>query len=164
MIDRMAIDEQLSDDAADRLRARGLRVTAPRVGVLGAVERFPHADAETVTRLVRASLGTVSTQAIYDVLHALTDAQLLRRIEPAGSAARYETRVGDNHHHMICRECGVVVDVECFGPAGAPCLTPDSTHDFVVDEAEVTFWGLCRQCRSDSDGSPLPDSTKKENG
>ncbi|WP_166356263.1 Fur family transcriptional regulator [Phytoactinopolyspora limicola] len=133
----------------DRLRAAGLRVTAPRLGVLTALEREPHADADTVARHVRAALGAVSTQAVYDVLHALTEAGLLRRIEPAGSAARYETRVGDNHHHLVCRSCGVVVDVECSGDA-VPCLTPEPAHGFVVDEAEVTFWGLCPTCTSES--------------
>ncbi|SDR97089.1 Fur family transcriptional regulator [Jiangella sp. DSM 45060] len=142
----MPTDEQLRDDAAVRLRAAGLRVTAPRVGVLVALERESHADADTVARHVRGSLGAVSTQAVYDVLHALTEAGLLRRIEPAGSAARYETRVGDNHHHMICRGCGVIADVDCSG--AAPCLAPEHTHGFVLDEAEVTFWGLCPACQS----------------
>ncbi|NED94543.1 transcriptional repressor [Phytoactinopolyspora alkaliphila] len=129
----------------ERLRAAGLRVTAPRLGVLNALETEPHADADTVARHVRASLGTVSTQAVYDVLHALTDAGLLRRIEPAGSPALYETRVGDNHHHLVCRSCGVVVDVECSG-AAVPCLIPEPRHGFTIDEAEVTFWGLCPTC------------------
>lgn len=137
--------EKLRDDAASRLRAAGLRVTAPRVGVLVALERESHADADTVARHVRASLGAVSTQAVYDVLHALTEAGLLRRMEPAGSTARYETRVGDNHHHLICRGCGVIVDVDC--PGAAPCLAPAHTHGFVLDEAEVTFWGLCPDCK-----------------
>lgn len=144
----MRTDEQLRDDAASRLRAAGLRVTAPRVGVLVALERESHADADTVARHVRSSLGAVSTQAVYDVLHALTEAGLLRRMEPAGSTARYETRVGDNHHHMICRGCGVIVDVDCSGEAPAPCLAPTHTHGFVLDEAEVTFWGLCPECQS----------------
>lgn len=141
----MPPDEQLRDDAASRLRVAGLRVTAPRVGVLVALEHESHADADTVARHVRSSLGAVSTQAVYDVLHALTEAGLLRRIEPAGSTARYETRVGDNHHHMICRGCGVIVDVDCSGEA--PCLAPAHTHGFMLDEAEVTFWGLCPDCR-----------------
>ncbi|WP_116946919.1 Fur family transcriptional regulator [Jiangella endophytica] len=141
----MPTDEELRDDATSRLRAAGLRVTAPRVGVLVALERESHADADTVARHVRGSLGAVSTQAVYDVLHALTEAGLLRRIEPAGSTARYETRVGDNHHHMICRGCGVIVDVDCSGLA--PCLAPAHPHGFLLDEAEVTFWGLCPECQ-----------------
>ncbi|WP_084469450.1 Fur family transcriptional regulator [Jiangella gansuensis] len=145
----MTTDEQLRDDAAARLRAAGLRVTAPRVGVLVALERESHADADTVARQVRASLGAVSTQAVYDVLHALTEARLLRRIEPAGSPARYETRVGDNHHHMVCRGCGVIVDVDCSG--AAPCLVPAHAHGFDIDEAEVTFWGRCPSCQASQD-------------
>lgn len=133
----------------ERLRAAGLRVTAPRLGVLAALEQHPHADADTVSQHVRASLGTVSTQAVYDVLNALSDAGLVRRIAPAGSPARYETRVGDNHHHLVCRSCGVVVDVDCSGEA-VPCLTPDPPQGFVVDEAEVTFWGLCPTCSTDN--------------
>lgn len=135
------------EGAAGRLREAGLRVTAPRVGVLVALEALPHPDADTVAQHVRASLGAVSTQAVYDVLHALTDAGLVRRIEPAGSSARFETRVGDNHHHLVCRGCGVVVDVDCTGDA-VPCLVPQPAHGFVVDEAEVTFWGLCPSCQS----------------
>lgn len=132
---------------ADRLRAAGLRVTAPRVSVLDALEDHPHGDADTIAHVVRERLGAVSTQAVYDVLHALTDAGLLRRVEPAGSPARYETRVGDNHHHVICRSCGAMDDVDCESDA-VPCLLPSSNHGFVVDEAEITFWGLCPTCQS----------------
>lgn len=156
-------DDLLRDDAAERLRSHGLRVTAPRVGVLVALEHAPHSDAETVATQVRSSLGAVSTQAVYDVLRALTEARLVRRIEPAGSSARYETRVGDNHHHMVCRSCGVVVDVECSGDA-VPCLTPEPAHGFAVDEAEVTFWGLCPSCRADDLPTSPPDSTYEETG
>lgn len=113
--------------------------------MLAALEAEPHADADTVARRVRASLGAVSTQAVYDVLHALTAAGLLRRIESVGSTARYETRVNDNHHHLVCRRCGVIVDVECSGDA-LPCLIPEPNHGFVVDEAEVVFRGLCPTC------------------
>lgn len=153
-------DDQLHAEIAARLRAHGLRVTAPRIGVVMALERTPHADADTVARQVRESLGAVSTQAVYDVLHALTEARLVRRIEPAGSPARYETRVGDNHHHMVCRECGVVADVECAGEA-VPCLNPGPTHGFVVDEAEVTFWGTCARCHT---SESTETSLIKENG
>lgn len=128
------------------LRERGLRVTAPRVAVLGAIGRLPHATADTLLTAVRTDLPTVSVQAVYDVLHALTGAGLLRRIEPAGHAARYERRVGDNHHHIVCRSCGALADVDC-AVGHAPCLTPASTRGFTVEAAEVTYWGLCPACR-----------------
>lgn len=124
----------------------GLRVTAPRVAVLGAVAAHPHSDADEIAAAVRSELGSVSTQAVYDVLKACVGAGLLRRIEPAGSPARYETRIGDNHHHLVCRSCGAVTDIECVVGA-APCLEPSDDHGYVVDEAEVTFWGLCSDCR-----------------
>ncbi|MGV9616566.1 Fur family transcriptional regulator [Nocardia xishanensis] len=129
------------------LRSAGLRVTAPRVAVLNAVAARPHSDADLVAATVRETLGSVSTQAVYDVLHACVRAGILRRIEPAGSPARYETRIGDNHHHLVCRNCGTVVDVDCV-VGSAPCLEPLNDHGFVVDEAEVVFWGLCPTCRS----------------
>lgn len=131
--------------ASDRLSRVGLRVTAPRVAVLDAIGEGDHLDADTVARRVRDRLGAVSTQAVYDVLRVLTTSGLLRRIEPAGSPALYENRVADNHHHLVCRSCGTVLDVDCVaGPA--PCLDPSDTRGFVVDEAEVTFWGLCSAC------------------
>ncbi|WP_159798669.1 Fur family transcriptional regulator [Puerhibacterium puerhi] len=130
---------------AEQLRGAGLRVTAGRVAVLEAVAGVPHATADDVVRTVREALGSVSVQAVYDALHALTEARLLRRIEPAGHPARYERRVGDNHHHVVCRSCGVVADVDCT-VGHAPCLTPSSDHGFVIDLAEVTYWGLCPQC------------------
>ena len=129
------------------LRQAGLRVTAPRVAVLAAIQPGVHLDADAVARLVRTRLGSVSTQAVYDVLRVLTDAGLLRRIEPAGSSARYERRVGDNHHHLICRTCGEVTDVDCAVGA-APCLTPAADAGFLVDEAEVLYWGICATCRT----------------
>jgi Fur family ferric uptake transcriptional regulator len=132
------------DDTA-LLRSHGLRVTSPRVAVLDALHRTPHADADTVLRLVRERVPSVSVQAVYDVLGALTAAGLLRRIEPAGHAARYERRVGDNHHHVVCRGCGAIDDVDCV-VGHSPCLTPSSTSGFAVDTAEVTFWGLCPAC------------------
>ncbi|MFG1797413.1 Fur family transcriptional regulator [Nocardia sp. NPDC049149] len=134
-------------DARAQLRAAGLRVTAPRIAVLDAVAATPHADADRVAAAVRENLGSVSTQAVYDVLRACVHAGLLRRIEPAGSAARYETRAGDNHHHLVCRACGTVVDIDCVVGA-APCLEPGDDHGFAIDEAEVVFWGLCPACRS----------------
>lgn len=136
------------DDAAERLRDRGLRATASRVAVLRAVgELDGHPDTAAIVARVRAVLGTVSTQAVYDCLAALTRAGLLRRIEPAGSPARYETRVGDNHHHVVCRVCGVTHDIDCAVGA-APCLTPSEASGFLVDEAEVTFWGVCPDCQA----------------
>jgi Fur family ferric uptake transcriptional regulator len=128
------------------LRGRGLRVTGPRLAVLAAVARLPHADTLTVLTEVRRSVPAVSVQAVYDVLRALTDAGLVRRIEPAGHAARYERRVGDNHHHVVCRGCGTLADVDCATGA-APCLEPIAAHGFTIDTAEVTYWGLCPACQ-----------------
>ncbi len=142
-----------TETAREQLRAAALRVTRPRVAVLEAVRVHPHADADTIAATVREQLGTVSTQAIYNVLHALTEAELLRRIEPAGSPARYETRVGDNHHHVVCRRCGAMDDVDCAIGA-APCLEASNAHGFLVDEAEVTFWGLCPRCQSAVSATP----------
>ncbi|WP_455566171.1 Fur family transcriptional regulator [Nocardia fluminea] len=127
------------------LRAASLRVTAPRLAVLTAVHQHPHTDTDTILSRVRATLGAVSQQAVYDVLRALTSAGLLRRIQPMGTVARYETRVGDNHHHLVCRSCGVIVDVEC-AVGDAPCLSPSDDRGFVVDEAEVIYWGRCPDC------------------
>lgn len=132
-------------DIEHLLRTAGLRVTRPRVGVLSAVYEHPHADTDTILGAARADLGEVSTQAVYDVLRALTAAGLVRRIEPAGSVARYESRVGDNHHHVVCRSCGAIADVDCAVGA-APCLDASADHGFTIDEAEVTFWGLCPEC------------------
>ena len=131
------------------LREAGLRVTRPRIAVLTAVHASPHADTDSITGVVRADLGAVSHQAVYDVLRALTTAGLLRRIEPPGSVARYEARVGDNHHHLVCRSCGVIVDVDC-ATGDAPCLTPSDDHGFAIDEAEVVYWGLCPDCSTDT--------------
>ncbi len=129
------------------LRTASLRVTRPRIAVLSAVHQHPHLDTDAVIDLVRQDLGTVSHQAVYDVLKALTDAGLLRRIQPAGANARYEARVGDNHHHVVCRSCGTIADVEC-AVGHAPCLTASDDHGFVVDEAEVVYWGTCPACAS----------------
>ena len=131
------------------LRDAGLRVTGPRVAVLKALHAHPHADTDTLADAARADLGTVSTQAVYDVLRALTDAGLARRIEPAGSPARFEVRVGDNHHHVVCRSCGTIADVDC-AVGERPCLTASETHGFVIDEAEVTYWGTCADCATHS--------------
>src|SRR5688500_11193508 len=127
------------------LRGAGLRVTRPRLAVLGAVHERPHADTDSIIRAVRAEVGDVSHQAVYDVLRALTTAGLLRRIQPAGSVARYESRVGDNHHHVVCRSCGAIADVDC-AVGHTPCLTATDAHGFTVDEAEVVYWGTCPTC------------------
>jgi len=132
-------------DFEHMLRGAALRVTRPRLAVLSAVHEHPHADTDSITGLVRAHLGTVSHQAVYDVLRALTDAGLVRRIEPPGSVARYEARVGDNHHHVVCRSCGVIADVDC-AVGVAPCLTAADDLGFVIDEAEVVYRGLCPAC------------------
>jgi Fur family ferric uptake transcriptional regulator len=127
------------------LRGAELRVTRPRVAVLTAVFDHPHADTASLIEAVRGDLGDVYPQAVYDVLRALTDADLLRRIEPAGSVARYESRVADNHHHLICRGCGAIADVDC-AVGETPCLTASETHGFTIDEAEVIYWGTCPDC------------------
>ena len=132
-------------DFETQLRAVSLRVTRPRLAVLAALRDHPHVDTDTVIALVRVAQPTVSHQAIYDVLRALTDAGLVRRIQPAGATARYESRVGDNHHHVVCRSCGAIADVEC-AVGDAPCLTAADDHGFVVDEAEIVYWGTCPVC------------------
>jgi Fe2+ or Zn2+ uptake regulation protein len=136
---------QATLDGEELLRGASLRVTRPRVAVLIAVHARPHADTDTIISAVRADLGTVSHQAVYDVLRALTVAGLLRKIEPQGSVPRYEARVGDNHHHVVCRSCGLVADVDC-AVGDTPCLTASNDNGFVIDEAEVVYWGLCPDC------------------
>ena len=126
-----------------------MRVTRPRVAVLSAVHAIPHADTDSIIGAVRADLGEVSHQAVYDVLRALTEVGLLRRIQPTGSVARYESRVGDNHHHVVCRSCGTIEDVDC-AHGSAPCLTASDDHGFVIDEAEVVYWGRCPDCAAKS--------------
>jgi Fur family ferric uptake transcriptional regulator len=127
------------------LRGAELRVTRPRVAVLTAVHAHPHADTDAIIRAVRQALGEVSHQAVYDVLRALTAAGLVRRIEPSGSVARYESRVGDNHHHVVCRSCGAIADVDC-AVDHTPCLTASDDHGYAIDEAEVVYWGRCPDC------------------
>jgi Fur family ferric uptake transcriptional regulator len=134
-----------TSEASDALRRHGLQVTAQRLAVLRAVTDGPHGTANDIDEAVRADIGTVSRQAVYDVLAALTDKGLLRRIQPAGSPARYETRVGDNHHHLICRTCGRMVDVDC-AVGDTPCLTAADDQGFAIDEAEVVYWGTCPAC------------------
>jgi Fur family transcriptional regulator, stress-responsive regulator len=132
---------------AELLRASGLRVTRQRLAVLDVLTQGGHLEVDEITREVRDLLDSVSTQAVYDVLGALSRAGLARRIEPAGSPALYEARVGDNHHHIVCRGCGLIEDVDCT-VGEKPCLAPSSPHGFSVDEAEVTFWGLCPTCQA----------------
>jgi Fe2+ or Zn2+ uptake regulation protein len=132
-------------DLEQRLRGAALRVTRPRVAVLRAVHALPHADTDAIIGAARRDLGDVSHQAVYDVLRALTASGLVRRIQPSGSVARYEARVGDNHHHVVCRSCGVIADVDC-AVGEPPCLVPSHSHGFSVDEAEVVYWGVCPDC------------------
>jgi Fe2+ or Zn2+ uptake regulation protein len=134
-----------ASDYERMLREAALRVTRPRVAVLSAVHEHPHADTDSIIGVVRGELGEVSHQAVYDVLRALTAAGLVRRIQPPRSLGRYEARVGDNHHHVVCRSCGVIADVDC-AVGEVPCLTASDDNGFVIDEAEVTFWGLCPDC------------------
>jgi Fur family ferric uptake transcriptional regulator len=142
-------------DAEVILRAAGLRVTRPRLAVLSALAGGPHSTVDAVVAAVRGEVGSVSVQAVYDVLRVLGRAGLVRRIDLAGAPSRYEVRVGDNHHHVVCRGCGVTSDVDCAVGA-APCLEPADTHGFVVDEAEVTYWGICPACRDRQQQHDLP--------
>ena len=139
----------MSDEIAEKLRKKGLQVTAQRVAVMKAVTRTPHATADEVAEQVRTEIGTISRQAVYDALAALVEKGLLRRIQPARSPALYEDRVGDNHHHVICRQCGRAADVDC-AVGDAPCLTAADNSGFEIDEAEVIFWGVCPECKSAS--------------
>ena len=132
-------------DWRGRLRSAGLRVTQPRLAVLETVRQSSHLAADQVSDRVRERIGTVSTQAVYDALNTLTEHEILRKIEPAGSAMLFEINLGDNHHHIVCRECGAVADVDC-AVGSMPCAVPQQTHGFIVEEAEVTYWGLCPDC------------------
>ncbi|HJX48346.1 MAG TPA: Fur family transcriptional regulator [Gaiellaceae bacterium] len=134
-------------DSADLLRERGLRVTAQRLAVLRAVSAEPHVTADAVAETVRAEIGSISLQAVYDVLSAFVDVDMVRRIQPAGSPARFEARVGDNHHHVICRICGRMADVDC-AVGSAPCVTAADGKGYEIDEAEIVYWGRCPECLS----------------
>ena len=155
----------VTPDPTAVLRDAGLRVTAARLATLRVLADTPHVAADAIAASVRDELGTVSTQAVYDVLRALTTAGLVRRIEPAGSAALYETRTGDNHHHLVCRTCGAIADVDC-AVGEVPCLEPSQTQGYEVDEAEVVYWGTCSLCRSTAspitDPTPFPNPTPQE--
>jgi Fe2+ or Zn2+ uptake regulation protein len=135
----------MTSDPEALLRDAGLRVTHGRIAILGALERLPHSDADTLHRAVEAELASTSVQSIHNVLHDLAEAGLVRKIEPAGSSSRYELRINDNHHHIVCTRCGAIGDVDCVH-GEAPCLTPSNTNGFTVQTAEVTFWGLCSEC------------------
>ena len=149
-------------DLQRELRAAGLRVTRPRLAVLDAVHAHPHVDTETLIGAARERVGTVSHQAVYDVLRALTDSGLVRRIQPRDSVARYEARVGDNHHHLVCRSCGAIVDVDC-ATGETRCLTASDDAGFEIDEAEVVYWGLCPACAA-GPSPAFPDRPRAERG
>jgi Fur family ferric uptake transcriptional regulator len=150
------------DDAKQLLRQHGLQVTAQRLAILRAVSSHPHATADELTGNVRTVIGSISRQAVYDTLGVLVEKNLVRRIQPAGAAARYEDRVGDNHHHLICRGCGTMFDIDC-AVGEAPCLSVDDYHGFEIDEAEVIYWGHCPSCRkAGATGSPaIPQGNRK---
>jgi Fe2+ or Zn2+ uptake regulation protein len=143
---KVATVEHSHSAPAEILRSLGVQVTAQRVAVLDAVAAHPHATADQILESVRASIGTISRQSVYDTLGTLEQVGLVRRIQPTGSPARFENRVGDNHHHIICRNCGALSDVDC-AVGETPCLTASDSHGYTIDEAEVAYWGLCPTCQ-----------------
>jgi Fur family transcriptional regulator, stress-responsive regulator len=149
-----------SSDFARLLRGSALRVTRPRLAVLAVVHDHPHADTDSIITQVRQDLGEVSHQAVYDVLRALTTAGLVRRFQPSGSVARYEPQAGDNHHHMVCRSCGAIADVEC-AVGHAPCLTAPDEAGYRIDEAEVIYWGRCADCAANPDPTTATTPTSR---
>ena len=151
----------MQDGVEKLLRQHGVQVTAQRLAILRAVSSRSHATADELTEVVRAVLGSISRQAVYDTLGVFVDKGLVRRIQPAGSAARFEARVGDNHHHLICRSCGTTIDIDCAVGA-VPCLTADDDHGFEIDEAEVIYWGLCSSCRTVSASDTSSPHNHKE--
>lgn len=138
-------------DPAELLREHGVQVTAQRLAVMRAVSSRPHATADDIEEIVRSEIGAISRQAVYDALGTLTDKGLIRRIQPARSPARYEDRIDDNHHHLVCRSCGKTVDVDC-AVGQRPCLQASDDHGFILEEAEIVYWGHCPDCREDGDG------------
>ena len=152
------------DEVEQLLRTHGVQVTAQRLAIMRALSMRPHATADDLADEVRAVIGTISRQAVYDTLGVLVDKNLIRRIQPAGSAARFEDRVGDNHHHLICRSCGTMFDIDC-AVGSVPCLTADDDHGFEIDEAEVVYWGRCPTCRNDptTTSSTTTSSTRSSN-
>ena len=150
-----------SDETEAVLRNHDLRVTRQRVAVLEVIRDNPHSDTGSVIELVRGRIGEVSHQAVYDTLRTLTESGLVRHIQPSGSVARYEARVGDNHHHVVCRSCGTVADVDCV-VGRAPCIEGSEDHGFAIDECEVTFWGLCPTCRAARPGDTESNPTNRK--
>ncbi len=148
----------MTADVRDLLRRHGVQVTAQRLAIMTSLAERPHSTADELADDVRSVIGSISRQAVYDTLGVLIDKQLIRRIQPAGSAARYEDRVGDNHHHLVCRGCGVMFDIDC-AVGEVPCLTADDDHGFEIDEAEVVYWGRCPACRLAVTESSTPSST-----
>ena len=148
-------------DPADLLRQRGIQITAQRLAVFRAVARQPHITADTVAEAVRAEIGAISLQSVYDALGLLVAEGLIRRIQPAGSPARFEDRVADNHHHLICRVCGRLVDVDCAA-GSVPCLTPADDRGYEIDEAEVVYWGVCPECTRITRTTPSGDEATEE--
>jgi Fur family ferric uptake transcriptional regulator len=151
----------VANDPANLLRERGIQVTAQRLAVLRAVGAEPHITADAVADAVRSEIGAISLQSVYDALSVLVTEGLIRRIQPAGSPARFEDRVGDNHHHLICRMCGRVVDVDC-AVGKAPCLTAHDDNGYQIDEAEVAYWGRCPECLSKEKVRLKPDTTSRQ--
>lgn len=149
----MTTTQTSTPDPRTMLREANLRVTGPRLAILEALENRPHSDADTVLKAVREGYGAVSMQTVYDALHAMTAHGIIRRIEPAGQSALYERRIGDNHHHLVCRRCETIVDIPC-AVGETPCLTAahesDLSAGFEIDEAEVTYWGVCAECRAET--------------
>lgn len=143
-------------DHSASIRDAGLRVTRPRLAVMAVLDAHPHAETEEVLAAARLELPGVSRQAVYDVLHALTDVGLIRRIQPSGHVSLYETRIADNHHHLVCRVCGAVRDVDC-AVGSAPCLHASTDHGFAIEEAEVIYWGVCPGCAGDDDPTREPE-------
>ena len=137
----------MDESTEQKLRSHGVQVTAQRLAVLDAVAARPHATTEELTEDVRSSIGSISRQAVYDTLGVFVEKNLVRRIQPTGSVARYEDRVGDNHHHLVCRECSIMFDIDC-AVGTTPCLTANDDHGFEIDEAEVVYWGRCPSCRA----------------
>jgi Fur family transcriptional regulator, stress-responsive regulator len=153
----------VSTNPINQLREHGIQATAQRIAVLRAVARQPHVTADEVTEIAQTDIGTISRQAVYDALGVLVEHGLLRRIQPVGSAARYEDRVNDNHHHLICRSCQRVVDVDC-AVGSAPCLEASDDHGYEIDEAEVAYWGLCPACQAKSSKRTSPRRDQHRTG
>ena len=153
----------MPSDLASVVRSAGLRVTRPRVAVLAAVREHPHATTDSIITVVRRDLPRVSSQAVYGILGALSDSGLVQRIQPRGSVARYEARTGDNHHHVVCRSCGAIADVDC-AVGDAPCLTADDDSGFAIDEAEVIYWGRCPTCSARLTDPTTPDRSAAQRG